>query len=260
MIYIESGVTGTYGADHPRIAWNSATRRGTITASSAATGFAAVNVGTPTEYDYWKATATTAQWLQVDFDATETVNAVCLTAHNLGTAGATVRVQESDGVGGWNNIGPSVVPADDSPIAILLADRNLDEIRVSFTGMSVAPYVGVLYVCEVLEFPVQTYVAQGAPANMSRRSEFMTNETINGKWVGRTLRRSRNWIDIPIAHFSETWAAANFDAFAEDARYWPYFAMAKPSSYPNDVLYKWAQGDLVPERIGIGGNLMQVTI
>lgn len=254
MIYFESGV----GDNYPRIGWNSITRRGTIAASSEAAGYPATNAASPFEYAYWQATGTTAQTLTLTFDASEDVDFVGIAAHNLGTAGATVQVQENDG--GWSNIGPAVSPLDDTPIGIMLSSRSLSEIRLSITGMSEAPYLGVLYVGEALTFPQRTYAGQGKPANMARATEYMTSQSVTGKWLGRSIKRQRNWVDVPIAHFSETWAAANFDAFAEDARSYPYFLMPRPADYPKDIQFKWAQSDLVPERMGVGGNLMQVTV
>lgn len=253
MIYFETGVADNY----PRIGWNSITRRGTIAASSAETGYEAVNASSPLEYSYWKATATTDQTLTLTFDASETVNFVGIAAHNLGTAGATVQVQENDG--GWSDIGPGVTPTDDTAIGIILSDRTMSEIRLSITGMTAAPYIGVLYVCEVLEFPQRTYAGQGAPANMARKTEYMNSQSIGGKWLGRSIKRQRNWVDVPMQHLTETWIAANFDDFAEDARSYPYFLMPRPEDYPDDIQYKWSQGDLVPQRMAMA-NLMEVTV
>lgn len=257
MIYFESGATGTYGTNYPRIGWNSITRRGTISASTEATGYPATNAASPFEYSYWQATSTAAQSLTLTFTA-EDVNFVGIAAHNLGTAGATVQVQNNPG--SWTTIGPTMAPTDDSPIGVILTDRTMTQIRLNISGMTVAPYIGVFYVCEVLEFPVKTYAGQGSPANMARSTEYMTNETLAGKYTGRSIKRQRNRVDVPVRHFSETWAAANFDDFAEDARSYPYFLMPRPADYPKDIQFKWSQSDLVPERMGIGGNLMQVTI
>ena len=259
MIYFEAGFTGIYGANFPRALWNSVTRRGTMSASSAATGYEAVNAASPMEYSYWQATGTAAQTLTVTLSSAEVVNSVGITGHNLGTAGVTVQVQVDLGAG-FVSVGPLVTPTDDSPIVVLLEDRSVDAVRLSISSGTVAPYVAVLYACEALEFPRTTYTGQGAPANMARRTEFRTNETISGKWTGRSIKRSRNQVDVPIQHVSEAWILANADDFFADARSYPYFLCARPASYPRDVQYKWMAADIVPQRMGVGGNLMEFTL
>lgn len=261
MIYFEAGVTGTYGTNHPRVLWNSATRRGTASASTEATGYEAANALSPLEYSYWQATATTIQDLELSLSSAETINAVGISGHNLGTVGATLQVQRPDGGGGWIDVGPEIEPQDDSPIVVLMQDRSLDGIRLTFYGLPPEPVrVAVFYACQVLEFPQRVYVDQGAPANMSRRTQFRTNETISGKWTGRSIKRQRNQVDVPLMHIPENWVLANADPFFADARSYPYFLCPRPAAYPQDVQYKWMGSDIVPSRMGTGGNLMEFTL
>lgn len=259
MIYFEAGVTGTYGANNPRVLWNSATRRGTISASSEAAGFAAVNALSPYEYSYWQATSTAAQTLTLTLSPAETINAIGISQHNLGSTGATVQVQIDTG-GGFASVGPAVAPTTDAEIVILLADRSATGVRLSISGGSAAPRIAVFYACQALEFPQRVYVDQGAPANMSRRTQFRTNETIAGKWSGRSIKRQRNQVDVPLMHISESWILANADPFFADARSYPYFLCPRPAGYPQDVQYKWMSSDIVPSRMGTGGNLMEFTL
>lgn len=261
MIYFESGVTGTYGTNHPRVLWNSATRRGTLTANTEAVGFEAANAASPLEYSYWQAAGTGFQFLQLDLPASETINAIAVTGHNLGSVGASVIAKIPNGSGGFSDVGPTVTPTDDSPIVILLQDRDLDSMQLAIFGPpSSAARVAVIYFCNVLEFPQRVYVDQGAPANMSRRTQFRTNETISGKWTGRSIKRQRNQVDVPLMHIPENWVLANADPFFADARSYPYFICPRPAAYPQDVQYKWMGSDIVPSRMGTGGNLMEFTL
>lgn len=258
MIFLETGFRSVYGPNHPRVAFNSATRRGTTTASSEATGFEAVNAASPFEYNYWKPTSTGTEWLKTSLSTAETINAVCIAAHNLGTVGATVQVQITDGV--WDDVGPAVSPEDDEPIAILLNDRDLTDIRIEVTGASDIPRIGVVYFCETLEFPQRAYVSQETPYNLAQNTEFKNNRTIAGKWAGRSIKRQRRMSDLPIRHLREPWVESNMTGFIEDAVSYPYFLMPRPYDYPKNVGYKWAKGDIRPVRMGVSGDMMEVTV
>src|SRR6056297_1524558 len=123
MIYFEASVLGNYSRNHTRVGWNSAARRGTLSASSQEIGFEAVNAGSPFEYTYWKPTGTTSEWLALNLSTADNINAVCIAAHNLGDVGATLQVQITAGT--WDNVGPDITPENNDPIAFLLKDRDL---------------------------------------------------------------------------------------------------------------------------------------
>lgn len=254
MIYFESGITG----NAPRIGWNNAMRRGTVTASSEEVGFEVENIASPFEYNYWQGTSATFDWVRLQLSSAETINAVCIQEHNLGTLGTSVRLQIPDGGGGWTPVGPLVSPTDDEPIVVLLSDRSLDDMRVAFTGAS--PTIAVMYLCEVLELPQNVYAGVGTPVNMARNTTYQTTQTVSGKWVGRTIQRQRNYNDFPVKHLTETWVQTNLDPFIEDARSYPYFLCERPEDYPNALSYRWRESDILPSRMGVGGNLMEVTL
>lgn len=256
MIYFESGITG----NAPRIGWNNAMRRGTVTASSEATGFDVGNIASPFEYSYWQATATTFEWVRLELSVSETINAVCIQEHNLGSTGQTIRFNVPDGLGGWTPVGPVVSPTTDDPIVILLADRDLDDMRLAIYGGSSAPRVAVLYFCEVLSLPQNVYAGVGTPINMARRTKYQNTQTVSGKWAGRTIQRERNYNDFPVRHLRESWVQANLDPFIEDARSYPYFLCERPADYPSAVSYRWREDDILPTRMGVSGDMMEVTL
>ena len=115
MIQIEEGFFGKdrgvyaekYDLEHPRILWNSVGRRSTTSASTEATGFEAVNAATPTTFDAWRPTALPADWT-LTFDDAETISAVAIDTHTLGTSGASISIQKFDVT--WIDIMPAFTP------------------------------------------------------------------------------------------------------------------------------------------------------
>ena len=248
MIYFETDFVGTtYDLEHPRVLWNSICRRGTVAASTQATGFEAVNAATATTYDKWKPTALPATWT-LTFDGTESVSAVAIDTHTLGTSGATVTVQEWTG-SAWADV-VAGTPADDEPIAFLFARRSTDRIRISFTGPTV-PSVAVIHCSDALELPQRVYGGAPTPIDLALQTEFETNQTAQGQYTGRSISRVKNKNRFQIAHLRETYVRGTLFPFIKDARTYPYFLLERPYTRPTALSYRWMDGDIVPERMGI---------
>lgn len=256
MIYFEADYVGeTYDLEHPRILWNSVTRRGTVAASSEATGFEAVNAATATEFDEWSPAAMPANWT-LTFDTTETVNAIGIQQHTIGSSGATVIVQEWNG-SAWVDV-VQAAPDDDEPIAFLFRARSTDRIRLSFTG-SASPKIGVLVCCEAIEIPQRVYMGAATPIDMALETSFATNMSTGGRYMGRSILYAKNENGFSVQHLTEAYVRRTLMAFIKDARTHPYFLLERPYTRPTALSYRWRDDDIRPERMGIL-SLMQVSL
>lgn len=256
MIYFETNFVGnTFRLDHPRVLWNSATRRGTVTASSSADGYAAVNAATATTWDRWKPTELPAWW-SLSFTE-ETISALAIDTHTLGTSGASVAVQEWNG-SGWVDLIAAVSPSDDAPIAFLFRERAADRIRLYITGAAV-PSIAVVHVSEALELPQRVYMGAPTPIDLALRTEFETTQSANGQWMGRSVSRFKNENDFTVQHLTERYVREVFFPFIKDAREYPYFLLERPYSFPAALSYRWRDDDIRPERMGIK-SYMQVSL
>lgn len=247
MIYFETNYVGeVHDLRHPRVLWNSATRRGTLAVSSEATGFAGVNSMTATEADEWKPTAMPATWTLTM--TAETISAVGINQHNIGTSGATVTVQEWDGLA-WVDI-IAATPSDDAPIAFLFKARLVDRIRLSFTG-DTAPTVGVVYACEALEIPQKVYMGAPTPVDLARNTTYDSTMSTGGRYMGRSIKYAKNKNDFSVEHLTEYYVRNTLDPFIQDARVYPYFLLERPIKYPTALSYRWMDEDITPQRMGI---------
>lgn len=256
MIYFEADYVGeTYNLEHPRLLWNSVTRRSTVAASTEATGYEAVNALTGFTYDEWKPTAMPAT-LTLTFDATETVNAVAFDTHTLGTDGATVLLQEWDGAT-WTDV-MQAVPADDEPIAMLFKARSTDRIRIQLSG-STSPRIAVFHCCEALELPQMVYMGAATPIDLARETTFRNNTSVTGNFLGRSVQYTKNVNKFSVQHLTEYYVRNTLDPFISDALENPYFLLERPYSIPTAISYRITQENIVPQRMGVK-NLMQVDL
>lgn len=256
MIYFETDYVGeVYDLMHPRVLWNSISRRGTVAVSTEAAGFLGVNAATATTFDRWKPTALPATWT-LTFDTSEAINAVAIDTHTLGTSGATVTVQEWTGAA-WADV-VAGTPVDDEPIAFLFAARTTDRIRVSIAGSTI-PSIAVIHCSYALELPQRVYMGAPVPIDMALQTEFDTTQSADGHYMGRSIQRVKNNNNFTIAHLTEYYVRNTLMPFIRDARTYPYFLLERPWQIPTALSYRWMEGDIVPERMGIT-NLMQVQL
>jgi len=256
VIYFETDYVGDdVDLEHPRVLWSNIARRGTIAVSTEATGFDGVNAATETQHDAWKPTALPATWT-LTFDASEAVNSVAIETHTLGTASATVTVQKWTG-SAWADV-VEASPSDDEPLAFLFGEITTDRIRIEITGSTI-PQMAVIMCSRSIEFPQRVYMGGPVPIDMALSTEFETNQSATGKYMGRSIMRQKSTNDFTVSHLTEYWVRNTLLPFIKDAREYPYFLLERPYSRPTGISYRWRDGDIRPERMGIQ-NLMSVSL
>lgn len=255
MIYFETDYVGEeYDLVYPRILWNNVCRRGSVVVSSEADGYAGTNAATATTWDMWKPTAMPATWT-LNFDTTETINAIAIDTHTLGSSGTTITIQLWDG--GWQDV-MTASPENDDPIAFLFEAREENSFRIALSGSS-EPQIAVIHGCHAIECPQRVYMGAETPVNLAFESEFDTNQSADGHYMGRSVLRHKNRNDFTLAHVTEYWVNNTLLPFIEDAREYPYFLLERPWSHPSALSYRWRDGDIRPQRMGVTSH-MQVNL
>lgn len=243
MIEVESGFTGTaYALNTPRI--GAYPVAGTVTASTAAAGFAGANANNDLTYTFWRPTAVPATW-DLAFTSAP-VSYVGIASHNCGTEGATVLVQRWTG-SAWSTMATHV-PTDDSPILFLLTRRTLDQLRVRITGA--IPTIGVIWVGDVLELPLKAQYVDSLPFDEAVQSVFTDQVSDGGHVVGRYEVRKAQPVAMTVNYLSETWAAANIHALRNHMAARPIFVADRPSEYPKSVAFGLNSEPIIAPRTG----------
>lgn len=247
MIHIETGVTATA---KPMVLVENLLASGTLTASTAATGFEGANAVANSTYDGWQPTTMPAT-LSVALSAADSADCIGIAAHNLGTSGATVIVEYLDGT--WQEAA-SYAPADDSTIIILFPEQSSDEWRIRLTGAT-APTINFVMLGKRIDFAAGI-VGDYVPTNWAAEVEILGGETVSGQFLGQRVIRRGAEARVNVGRVARTWAEttgqAFFDRFNNGL---PFFFAGWPAGLPNDVAMCW-RGELGREinpTIGEGG-------
>lgn len=253
-VVIETGHTGTYGINHPRIGWNSTGKRGAVVVSSEAAGYAGVNAVDPMTHNYWKPTALPATF-EIATASAETINYCGIAAHNLSGAGCTVYFETYEGAA-WVEKA-NVAPVSDAAIMFLCDDVSTARARIRITG-TLPPNIGVVYFGQAIELARPTY--QGyTPIDLAQTVEFKTNRTNGGQFAGRSVKRTGAQTQFTVNNLEESYVRANLLGWFQEARTRPFFLAERPGGYPDAVDYVFTEGEIQPQRTG-PRDLMSISI
>lgn len=203
---------------------------GTITATTAATGYTAAAADNSLTYERYKPASVPASWAY-DRGGAVVCDCACIGAHTLGTSGATVALQAFVGAS-WTTIA-SVTPEDDMPIMFIFAPVIAQEWRVYIT--TAAAEIGVVKFGQALQMP-QIVDYGHTPLHMARRVVLTTNGSETGETLGRSLRRtslatSFSWRNITDAWTREVWRSVQTAIATE-----PFFIAWRPETWPEVAL------------------------
>lgn len=254
MVFVESNFSPTIPLSHSRIGIDNIVRTGTVTASSAETGFPASAAKNPLTYEFWRPTSLDAWW-KVDAGNPVSVNYCGIAAHSIGSSGANVTVQYSTDDSTWVTV-MGENQGDDSPIMFLFDTIVARYWRIFIQG-SVVPSVGVVYFGQALEMQRPCYSGI-APINFNRSTVIRPNRSENGQWLGRSVIRQGVSTNVSFRHLEYGWYRTNFDPFAKLAIKYPFFFAWRPDGYTDAVGYVWTTQDITPQTMGIR-NLLQVS-
>lgn len=241
--------------NHARILW--APVSGTITAGGT-DGSLAANDYT---FQRWSCGALPSNWTLVAA-ANVDVDTVFIAAHNLGTTGSTVEVQTASTLGGAFTTRATIVPTDDSTIAVMLNNAgtpySVREIRIRVTGASAAAQIGIIRAGKALQM-TQPVFAGVKPIGLSRAVETRHAISETGQWLGRMIQRQASLSQMDWSHLDDAWYKANFAPFALALPQTPFGLIQNPLRMPESVAWCWTDAVPVPEYMGVR-NFMQVSL
>lgn len=253
-------VTGyTVGSNQPlnraRILWSPIT--GTVTADGT-DGDLAANDFTNQR---WLPGALPANWTLVTA-ADASIDTVFIAAHNLGSTGSTVLVQTTSTVGGAFTTRATIVPTDDSAIAVMFNNAGVPyvirEIRLVVSGPSSDVMVGIIRAGVALQ--MQQPVFGGVrPIGLNRLVETRQSQSETGQWLGRTVQRQALATEMNWTHLTSAWYRSDFLPFALTLPQAPFGLIQNPSRMPESVAWCWTNESPAPANMGLL-DFMQVSM
>jgi len=240
-VVIATGFTGTdYDLKHGRVCYNW-WRDGTVTATTAAAGFAAVNALPPRTDSAWQPTAIPATWT-LTYPTARDVSFVGIAKHDLGTQNATIAIEYLVG-STWTAFpgAGALEPVDDTPILLLTALTEVDGMRVRITNADDEPTISIIMAGLADEWP-RPFVWTGQPITEGDRIGFENTIAVTGNWLGRSVVSDGLQFGVGMNHVTEAWRQTDLKAFkayanGEDAA---FFIALRPLDYPDELAYAWA--------------------
>ena len=231
--------------NYPRIAYQNFVSSATLTASSAATGFAANNLKNPLTWNFWRPSSVTAT-MEFNLGAVRTVDYCGIAAHNCGTKGNTITLEYWDG-DSWVTI-DTHVPTDDSVILFLFDPILAQVFRLSISG-GTAPTISTVYMGQALVSQRSMYVGH-TPITLNQKHVVRPQRSEGGQWLGRSVIRQAAQANIALKHLTAAWVRTYLEPFIESAVNYPFFFAWRPTEFPAEVGYCWTGDDIVPQNTG----------
>lgn len=248
-------VGSNFPLNHARILYSPIS--GTVTASGSNGGFAQTDF----TFQRWACGTLPANWTLVAA-ANVLVDTVFIAAHNLGSTGSTVLIQTASTLGGAFTTRATVVPTDDSAIAVMINNAgspySIREIRIRVTGASAAAQIGIIRAGVALQMQRPVY-AGTMPIGLSRMVETRHSMSETGQWLGRTVQRQARRTSMNWMHLEAAWYRANFEPFSLSLPQSPFGLIQNPSKMPESVAWCWTDAAPMPETMGIR-DLMSVSL
>lgn len=246
MIYISPNLVlapFNQSANAGRIGYHSIVTAGNLSADEEADGYPVTNLANPATYPlvYWRAESTDPQNINVG-QAASGVDYFGIAKHNLGSTGATIKLQGSDNGVDFTDVSIEVQPGVDTALVVQFEPADYAHWRLVITPGTEAPYMGVLYLGTMLVLERNIYVGH-TPIVYGRRKSVLTGKSENGQFMGRIARREFLTSDTKLQNLTPAWFRQYLDPFLDECQAGkPYFWAWRPGTYPAEVGYVWIEG------------------
>jgi hypothetical protein len=231
---------------HPRIGWRALS--GAVSASSEAPGFAADFAATPQTYTAWRPTGAASESWAITLSGPDAADYCGIGAHNLGSLGASVAVEQWDGAA-WQPVA-SHAPADDSAILFLFERVSSSQFRIVVTGAAAPPRIGNVRFGIASPLPRKSTFAPALPITEAEELSYNVNVSATGEWLGRSVVSAGLRFSVTVDHMPETYAAgewAQFRRYCNEGEA-TFYVAPKPQAYPAECAYAWPQATVRAER------------
>ena len=222
-----------------------------LTAASTADAAKALQ---PNTYERWTSASGT---MEATFQPSAAVGVdfVAIGAHNLGSAGASVKIATAPTVAGTFTDREYLTPSDDGAIMFLIDLTEVADIKVTVTG-GADREIGVIYAGQALQMQRPFYGGH-TPSDMAARTEYNTNYSESGQFLGRSIIRQGSTPSYQFQHLAPDWVRERFMPFVRSARTRPFFLRWRPDEYAATV-FGYTTDDIKPQNMGGGHALMSV--
>lgn len=246
---------GTPSLEKPTLLIQNLFNQGTVTVSSETADGAGSNALWDGTFDYWTPSNATAN-IAVDLGAATQADGCGISAHTLGSEGATVAVQSSPNGTTWTTRA-TATPADDSTIFMVWPVVSFRYWRLLVTNGPAS--IGVIKLGKRVIVPSGVSLGH-VSIDHADRIELLSNDSMNGQFLGTRVERRSGDINLDMGLVPRSFIEvefAEFERMYNEGR--TFFYCGSPLNLPLDTGYckrSSGGGEIRPSHVG--GDLMQL--
>lgn len=188
------------------------------------------------------------------------IDTVFIAAHKL--VGCTILVETSNTTGGAFVTRATIVPTDNSTIAVMFNNagvpHTIRRFRLTISGAPTSAEVGIIRGGVALQM-AQPVFGGVKPIGLNRAVETRHSISETGQWLGRTIQRQASMTTMEWTHLTAAWYRANFAPFALSLPQTPFALIQNPLRMPESVAWAWTDTSPAPENMGVL-DFMQVSL
>jgi hypothetical protein len=230
-----------------------------VASGNEAAGYPITNVANISTASFWRASATTLQYITVTVNPAQTIDYVGVARHNFATAGVAVSVETQIGSGdAWVEVIPASIPANNNALIFQFTSQSAFGVRLKLAASTSAPEIAVIFVGKLLISTQRIYVGH-SPITLNRRVEVVSGMSESGNYLGRIITGSNLTTSVSLTHFKPDWYRDYFDPFVLAAQTTPFFFAWRPLQYPNETAFAWLTNDPTPSNM-LPNGMMQISL
>jgi hypothetical protein len=243
------------------LGWDNAFLRSnaTVSSSTADSGYPETNATswliTGGGWRVTPATGGTTIYLNLVLAAAESLNSYGIYKHNLGTLGATVKLQySSDGITYSDLTGSEKIVAEDKAIFFIGPNQTAVYWRLHITGVAAGATmrIGQAFISNSLRMfspPEPGFT----PPELALNSKYISNRADGGDFLGRSLVRRGSKMEFTNSIVSKDWVRSNWKDVMRAIEKTPFYYAWDSSNYPDEVAYCYIDKKIsIPKYVNSG--------
>ncbi len=227
----------------PCIGWRNRLRDTgvTLTVSSEAVGYERAFAADWLPFTWWKPSAPGASWLRASFAAPVECNYFAAYATDVAANIGTIGLQYStDGGTVWQDAVAPFAPASAAPFMRTFDAISAANWRILLTSTPAS-------VLGVAAFGMRMDLERGlqpgfVPPVFGRDTDVLNSDSVNGGFLGRTIRRINAEGSIELDVLTPTWMRAEWLPFMRHAESRPWFFLWDPTDHDDECALCWSDG------------------
>jgi hypothetical protein len=231
-----------------RIAWHNLfiESGAVVSASSAATGYEALNGVDWKQYDWWKPTSTGVHWLQVTLSSAKPADYMAVFGHNLHSIGGSAKAQYStDGIS-WTDASNEVMPATARTLFFEFDSVSAKYWRCLVTTLTGQSLIAGVMIGESMKFE-RDLTSGFAPATLSPITESKVPMSEGGVNLGASIVREGIKGTIALSNITPLWVREKWVPLINHLNLGrPCVFCWNAESYIDEAALIWKTRDIAP--------------